>query len=234
MTDAYWQSLVATPPPGPPYAERYGARMPDGRFLIQPLRQLPTDPDHAVASLIATQASFAVERALSGWLAEAVRGFAAEVVVGLPTLGLVFARPVAEALGHANWVAAGYSRKFWYDAALSEPITSITSPGQEKRLWLDPRMLGRLEGRRVLLIDDVISTGTSIAAGLRLLARAGVRPVAIGAAMLQTRRWSTTIGDAPPIAAVFATPIFRRLTDGWEPEPGTLADSGCALLHSAA
>lgn len=232
MTEAFWQSLERTPPPGPPFADRYGARMPDGRFLIQPLRQLPADPARAVASLISTQAAFTVERALTGWLAEVARPFAPEIVVGLPTLGLIFARPVAEALGHANWVAAGYSRKFWYDEALSEPISSITSPGQDKRLWLDPRMLPRLRGRRVLLVDDVISTATSIVAALRLLARAEIVPVAVVAAMLQTRRWQDRLGDAPPIAGVFATPFFRRHDDGWHPESGTLADQACPLLHS--
>ncbi|MBL8699225.1 MAG: phosphoribosyltransferase [Alphaproteobacteria bacterium] len=232
MTEAFWQRLEREPPPGPPHGDRYGARMPDGRYLIQPLRPLPADPGLAVASLISTQASFAVERALSGWLAELAQRFEPEVVVGLPTLGLVFARPVAERLGHSNWVAAGYSRKFWYDERLAEPVSSITSPGEAKRLWLDPRMLPRLQGRRVLVVDDVISTGTSMAAALRLLARAGVRPVAVCAAMLQSRRWFKALGDAPPVVGVFATPLFRREAGGWIPDPGTLADSTCALLHS--
>jgi len=233
MTEVFWQSLEQTPPSGPPFADRYGAQMPDGRWLIQPLRALPSNPDRAVASLIATQVAFTVERALTGWLAEVARRFAPDIVVGLPTLGLIVARPVAEALGHANWVAAGYSRKFWYDERLSEPMTSITSPGQAKRLWLDPRMLPRLEGRRVLLVDDVVSTGTSAAAALRLLARAGVVPVAICAAMLQTRRWCDALAEAPPVAGVFATPSFARRADGWHPESGTLADQACPLLHFA-
>ena len=44
--------------------------------------------------------------------------------------------------------------------------------------------------RRVLLVDDVISTGSSAMAGLALLAAAGVRPVGLCVAMIQTRRWA--------------------------------------------
>ena len=50
-------------------------------------------------------------------MAEAAARFGAEVVVGMPTLGQVFAPLVAEALGHANWVAPGWSRKRWYEEA---------------------------------------------------------------------------------------------------------------------
>ena len=68
-------------------------------------------------------------------------------------------------------------------------MTSITSPEQVKRLYLDPRMLPLIENRRVLLVDDVISSGRSIVAALKLLESCGVRPVVIGAAMLQTDAW---------------------------------------------
>jgi adenine/guanine phosphoribosyltransferase-like PRPP-binding protein len=221
----FWQELIGADrsQTAPPYRDRYHARLPDGRFLMQPLRQLPGDPDSAVASLISTQISFEVERALSQFLADAVRDLRPEVIVGVPTLGMIFARNVAELLGFANWVALGYSRKFWYDDALSEPVRSITSPEQAKRLYLDPRMLPRLQGRRVLLIDDVISSGASAAAALALLARAGHRPVAFGCVMLQGDRWRSRLGDMT-LRGVFATPLFRRTAEGWWPRQETLIE----------
>ncbi len=223
--DDFWQSLL--PPSAalePPYRDRFTARMPDGRMLLQPLRALPHDPDSAVASLIATQLAFSVEHALSAWLAAVARRFAPEVIVGVPTLGMIFARPVAERLGFATWVALGTSRKFWYDDALSEPISSVTSP-DAKRLWLDPRMRARLDGRRIVVVDDVISTGTSAAATLALLRRAGYAPAALCVAMLQGNRWQTR-DLGVPIAGVFATPLFRRAADGWRPDLRTLVDAG--------
>jgi adenine/guanine phosphoribosyltransferase-like PRPP-binding protein len=207
----FWQGFDATPDPGPPYQARYPARMPDGSWLHLPIR------DIGVAGLIATQASFPVVRALAGWMAEAARQVAPEVVVGLPTLGHVFAPRVAEALGHPNWVAAGYSEKRWYRRELSVPIRSITTTA-ERRLWLDPLMLPRLAGRRVLLVDDVLSTGASAQAGLALLAAAGVTPVALCVAMVQTRRWEGAWPPGLPVLSVFETPALTRSAAGWEPE----------------
>src|SRR2546427_5557944 len=74
-----------------------------GRAL--PLRQLPGAPDSAVASMISTQLSFAVERAVVGWMVELARTLDPDVVVGMPTLGLLYARAIAERLGMPNWVA---------------------------------------------------------------------------------------------------------------------------------
>src|SRR5579859_3026631 len=130
-TTAYWQELTATIPArfpaSPPHRFGYPVRLPCGRFLVLPLRRLPDD-DRAVASLIANQASNAVVSALAGHMAALARELDAEVVVGLPTLGLAFASLVAERLGQPRYVPLGYSRKYWYDDALSEPVSSITSP----------------------------------------------------------------------------------------------------------
>lgn len=109
---------------------------------------------------------------LVGWMAEVARVLEPEIVLGLPTPGHVFAPLLAERLGHPNWVAAGYSQKLWYAEAVSVPMRSITTTA-ERRVWLDPRMLPRLEGRRVLLVDDVISTGSSALAGLACWRRRG-------------------------------------------------------------
>lgn len=139
-------------------------RLPDGRVLVLPLRRLP-EGGRAVASLIANQASFEVVAALADHMTDLTRATGAEVVIGMPTLGLTFAPLVAERLGHARYVPLGYSRKFWYDDALSAPIFSITSPGGEKRLYLDPNAVPLLEGRRVCMVDDAVSTGSSVLAG---------------------------------------------------------------------
>ena len=60
-----------------------------------------------------------------------------------------------------RYVPLGYSRKFWYDDALSEPVHSITSPETGKRLRLDPNLLPLLDRRRTVLVDDAISTGAT-------------------------------------------------------------------------
>jgi adenine/guanine phosphoribosyltransferase-like PRPP-binding protein len=81
------------------------------------------------------------------------------------------------------------------------------------------RGLPLIEGRRVALVDDVISSSASIKAGLGLLASRGIEPVAMGAAMLQSLRWRSLLA-APGadwlgrIEGCFATPQLERGPDG--------------------
>ncbi len=82
-------------------------------------------------------------------------------------------------------------------------------------MWLDPRLLPRLQGRRVLLVVDVISTGSSAQAGLALLRAAGIAPVALCVAMIQGERWRVDWPAALPVVAAFVTPLFARAADGW-------------------
>jgi adenine/guanine phosphoribosyltransferase-like PRPP-binding protein len=222
-TTGYWQELTADVPArfstAPPYRFGYPVRLPDERVLVLPLRELPTD-DLAVASLIANQASHPVLAALADHMAALARSFEAEIVVGLPTLGLVFASLVASRLGQPRYVPLGYSRKFWYDDALSEPVSSITSPDLDKRLRFDPNLLPLIEGRRVAIVDDAISTGATAVAAVRLLHRIGAEIVGMVVAMKQTRRWETAMNALPtrlPLCGVFGCPSFRRGEDGWWP-----------------
>ena len=210
------------------FADLYPATLPDGRQVALPIRVLPGGDDRAVASLIVNQASFAVEDALAGAMTEAARHYHPAVVVGVPTLGLPLAANVARRLGHPRMVALGTSRKFWYDEALSEPLRSITSPGGEKRIYVDPRMLPVLEGRPFVLVDDVVSTGASLVSVLRLLERAGLRPAAAIFAMLQGESWRNALAEAGmgdlPIHSATATPLLARGPDGrWRPQGGDVS-----------
>jgi adenine/guanine phosphoribosyltransferase-like PRPP-binding protein len=203
------------------FRDFYVAELPDGRQLRLPIRVL-ADGDHALASLIINQASFSVQEALAEALAASIATHDVDVVAGLPTLGLTLASAVARALGHQRYVPLGTSRKFWYREDLSVSLSSITTPNQEKRLYIDPRMLPLLQGKRVALIDDVISSGASIVSGLELLTACGIEPVVIGAAMLQSERWRERVdASGKPwserIVGVFSTPILERAGNGgWQ------------------
>jgi adenine/guanine phosphoribosyltransferase-like PRPP-binding protein len=222
----FWQELHA-PDTFDPIEERadfHVAELPDSRQLRLPIRVL-ADGEHALASLIVNQASFIVLEGLAEALAERIAAYDIDVVAGLPTLGLTLAAAVARALGHARYVPLGTSRKFWYRDELSVPLSSITTPNQEKRLYIDPRMLPLLEGKRVALVDDVISSGASIVAGLSLLTSCGIEPVVIGAAMLQSDRWRDRVDQngkrwSERIVGVFSTPILERGENGCWRRPG--------------
>lgn len=202
------------------FAYGYPAGLPDGRQLLLPIRVLPGDGLAAVASLIINQASFAVEDALAAAMADLVRPFAPEVIVGVPTLGLPLANNVARRLDHPRMVALGTSRKFWYREDLSALMSSITSPNQQKTIFLDPRSLPLLEGRRVAVVDDVISSGASMVAVLKLLGKAGIEPMVIAAAMLQGSKWRAGLANwQERIVAPLVSPrLARTVTGSWLPE----------------
>ncbi|MBO3760485.1 phosphoribosyltransferase [Ciceribacter sp. L1K22] len=216
----FWQDIL--PPksfdPARGHADFYPATFADGRQICLPIRPL-SDGRHALASLIVNQASFAVVDALAEDLAGRLSPLRPEIVVGLPTLGLTLASAVAQKLGHRRYVPLGTSRKFWYSDALSVPLSSITTPDQQKRLYVDPRMLPLLTERRVAVVDDVISSGTSIRAALSLLQTCGVEPVVVGAAMLQSDRWHKALGEEGPhwperVRGSLETPLLARGEDG--------------------
>jgi adenine/guanine phosphoribosyltransferase-like PRPP-binding protein len=231
-TTDYWQQFLDGWPTGtapePPYLLDYPVVLPDGRVLVLPLRELP-EGNLAVASLIVNQASFIVVKGLADHMSALAGTAAADVIVGVPTLGLTFAPLIARRLGHQRYVPLGYSRKFWYDDALSEPVFSITSPGGQKRLYLDPNAVSLLESKRICLVDDAISTGSSVAAAHRLFARLGFNVTAVVVAMKQTTRWKTSLGELSPqlrdsVQAVFACPLFEWKLDGWKPVDGSMPE----------
>ena len=99
----------------------------------------------------------------------------------------------------------GYSRKYWYLDELSEPVSSITTPGKGKLLYVDPNQLSLIAGKRVLVVDDAVSSGTTMVSGLNLLARCGAEVAAIAVAMRQGTQWQEKLvrADGSPIPVVY-------------------------------
>ncbi|MCW5623704.1 MAG: phosphoribosyltransferase [Burkholderiales bacterium] len=227
MTIAAYEARWLTGVPGGVLVgDRYRIAMQGGGVLELPLQALP-DGRAAIALLMSNQTTFAVETAIGAVLAGLARAFRPEVIIGIPTLGLDYARLVARELGFDDYVALGFSRKFWYDDALSELATSITSPGAGKRLYLDPALRDRVAGRRVLLVDDVINTGGTAAAAIRLVTKAGGQVQGLVAALTEGHAWRRTLASLAPdwparVASAGRIPMFRRAGPDWEPDPETL------------
>lgn len=212
--------------PDPPYQDSYPCLLPDGDYLELPFLPLPPDFDTAIAFLCSNQTSFAVEDRLSTHMANIARTLAPEIVVGMPTLGMVYAATVAQKLGHERYVPLGYSRKFWYDEELSVPVRSITSPIKPKTVYLDPKLLERINGRRVLLVEDVISTGGTVSAELQLMEKIGADVVGIVTAVKETNVWVEKLGAIAPhwpnlVHAPIECPLFQKVTGGWVAVEGT-------------
>jgi adenine/guanine phosphoribosyltransferase-like PRPP-binding protein len=126
-------------------------------------------------------------------------------------------------------VPLSYSRKFWFEDELSIPVNSITTPVQPKIVYIDPRLIERLEGKRVLLVEDVISTGGTIAAELALMKKIGANVVGVVTAIRETRVWADRLAAIEPaypalVLSPIRCPLFRKSESGWVPDWSTMPD----------
>lgn len=225
-----WQNFTQSPGPAP-YVEQFAARMPDGRFLDMPLREIGS---MAVADLIIEQASFLVVDALAEWLARACRPLRPDLVVGLPGRGAILAAELARRLSHANWVAVSDVPRPWFSDALSVPVPAeADGPAGTTgaRWWLDPAIVPRLRGRRAVLVHDVLGPDRLPQPAAGLVARAGAASIALAAAVTQGARWAAGLPAELPVVAVFATPSFHLGVGGWVPDEGSALWRCCPLFR---
>jgi adenine/guanine phosphoribosyltransferase-like PRPP-binding protein len=158
-------------------------------------------------------------------LADRVRPLEPDLVVGSATLGIPIAIEVSRALGLDDYVILQKSPKLHLADAFAASITSITSEGAQ-RLLLDRRRVPLLAGKRVLLVDDVVASGSSLEGALKLLREAGADVVSIGVVLTEAFDWRQRLGgDADRIVRLGHIPQFRRhASDKWEPVRSTLLE----------
>jgi adenine phosphoribosyltransferase len=95
--------------------------------------------------------------------------------------------PLAHALAvrmKRPYVVARKTRKPYMVGAMSVEVISITT-GAPQTLWLDGKDLHLVQGKRILLVDDVISTGSTLAGMRKLVNEAGGAVVAEAAAFTE-------------------------------------------------
>jgi adenine/guanine phosphoribosyltransferase-like PRPP-binding protein len=132
-----------------------------------------------------------------------------DIVVGTATLGIPVAIEVTRHLGLDDYVVVQKSPKIHLADALAETVQSVTSSGSQ-RLLLDRRAIPLLKGRRVAVVDDVVATGSSLAATLRLVRKAGAEVVGIGVILTEGHDWRHPLGaDAERVTALGHIPQFR-------------------------
>jgi adenine phosphoribosyltransferase len=178
-----------------------------------PLPLVPLNESVAIALLMVIDQGVAFGARVGAALAEAARAVSPDIVVGAATLGIPVAIEVTRALGLDSYVVLQKSPKIHLADALRESLRSVTSHG-EQVLMLDQRAVPLLAGRRVFVVDDVVSTGSSLAAMLRLVRRAGAEVVGIGVILTEGHDWRAVLGpDAGLVRGLGHIPVFR-ITDG--------------------
>ena len=113
----------------------------------------------------------------------------------------------------------------------AESVVSSTSPDQSKRVYLDPALLVRVRGRRVVIIDDVLNTGNTMAAALKLLNKAQANLAGIVVVLTEGWNWHAKLTQLDPavpklVRALGHIPLFARGDKGWTPIPDTEARAG--------
>ncbi len=180
---------------------------------------VPLSADLTIALLICVDHGVAFADTAGRELAAELRPFEPELVVSVATMGIPLAIEVTRHLGLDDYVILHKTPKTHLGDSLVEPVRSITT-GPNQTLRLDPARVPALRSRRVAVVDDVISTGASTLAALKLVRRAGAEPVAIGALVTEGSGWRTALGsDAAKVRALGAIPVFRpsgsELVEDW-------------------
>ena len=171
-------------------------------------------PDVTIALLICVDHGIAFSELAGKELAERLRDAAPEVVVSVATMGIPLAIEVTRALRLDDYVILHKTPKIHLGETWAEQVRSITT-GANQTLRLDPARVAAVRGRRVAVVDDVVSTGASLRASLSLLRRAGAEPVVVGAFLTEGQQWRRALGeDAQLVRALGAIPLFRNRPDG--------------------
>jgi adenine/guanine phosphoribosyltransferase-like PRPP-binding protein len=170
---------------------------------------VPLADDLTIALLICVDHGVAFADTAGRELAALVAPFEPDIVVSVATMGIPLAIEVTRSLGLDDYVILHKTPKIHLGDSFAEPVRSITT-GNPQKLRMDPARAPALRGRRVAVVDDVISTGASTRAALALVRRVGADPVVIGALVTEGSGWRQALGpDAANVRALGSMPVFR-------------------------
>lgn len=99
-----------------------------------------------------------------------------DIIVTAEAKGIQLAHEIARNLDKESFIVARKSVKTYMNNPISVEVNSITTANTQK-LYLDLKDAEKIKGKTVALVDDVISTGQSIAALEALVEKAGGKVV---------------------------------------------------------
>ncbi len=145
------------------------------QLKIGPLeRQLPLiriNPTTTIASFVllgdAELTAYAADQ-----LAQKLASVPFDYLVTMESKGIPLAQVLSDQTQHPHFIVLRKSVKDYMHAPLSEPVHAITTSADQE-LVLDGADAALLNGKRVVIVDDVISSGGSLNTARALLAQAG-------------------------------------------------------------
>jgi adenine phosphoribosyltransferase len=96
-----------------------------------------------------------------------------EVVITAESKGLQLAHCVARELGQDLYAVARKSKKLYMQDGIEVDIESSITTGKEQKLYLSKHDVELIKGKRVAIVDDVVSTGASLLGLEALVKKAG-------------------------------------------------------------
>ncbi len=96
-----------------------------------------------------------------------------DVIITAESKGLQLAHVVARECGHPFYAVARKSKKLYMVDGISVSYGSSITTGKEQRLYLSKHDADLLKGKKVCIVDDVISTGESLKGLENLIETAG-------------------------------------------------------------
>ena len=95
-----------------------------------------------------------------------------DYIITAEAKGIPLAHEMARQAGHAKYILARKAPKLYMRDVFGVTVQSITT-AKEQKLYLDGADAELIKGKRILIVDDVISTGESLAALEVLVEKAG-------------------------------------------------------------
>ena len=107
-----------------------------------------------------------------------------DFIVTAEAKGIPLAYEIARILNLNEYVVARKSIKAYMEEPIEVEINSITTTNSQK-LYLNNQDAKKIKGKRIALVDDVISTGQSLKALERLVEKAGGKVLAKAAILAE-------------------------------------------------
>ena len=95
-----------------------------------------------------------------------------DYLISAEAKGIPLVHEMARLAGNQRYCLARKSPKLYMTGVMEVTVRSITT-AKEQKLFLDQAEADLIKGKRVLIVDDVISTGESLRALEALISRAG-------------------------------------------------------------
>lgn len=141
-------------------------------------------------------------------LIENHENFANSVIVGLQPRGVQLSKRIQQALNQITGTEIPYGEldvTFFRDDFRTKPLIPQTT-----------LMDTLIEGKKVILVDDVLFTGRSVRAGMDALLQFG-RPSKIELLVLVDRRWSREIPISPDYVGLTVDAVFsEKVSVQWD------------------